>query len=200
MRVFDAFQIKNLALKNRIVMPPMCMYSSNAEGQALDFHRVHYGARAVGGAGLIIQEATAVAPNGRLSNEDLGIWSDEHVPVLASLVSLIHAGGAKAGIQLAHAGRKADSADLFSVAPSSFPFSEDYPIPHELSVTEIGSVVAAFGQAARRAALAGYDTLEIHAAHGYLIHEFLSPLANRRTDSYGGSLPNRLRFLQDVIS
>ncbi len=200
MRMFEPFNIKDLALKNRIVMPPMCMYSSDATGQVLDFHRIHYGTRAVGGAGLIIQEATAVSPEGRLSNEDLGIWNDGQIDGLASLVRLVHAGGAKAGIQLAHAGRKAESDNPESYAPSAFPFSDHYRVPEELTAEGIRRLTDAFSQAARRAAAAGYDALEIHGAHGYLIHEFLSPLSNRRTDGYGGSLDNRARFLREVVA
>lgn len=196
---FESLAIKDLQLKNRIVMPPMCMYSSDASGRAKDFHKVHYGSRAIGGAGLIIQEATAVVRNGRISNEDLGIWEDAQVDDLAEVVRLIHAGGARAAIQLAHAGRKCETDDAFTVAPSSFAFSDDYRIPHELTIDEIETIVASFGLAAERAVRAGYDALEIHGAHGYLIHEFLSPLSNRRTDAFGGSFENRLRFLKAVI-
>lgn len=196
---FESLAVKDLDLKNRIVMPPMCMYSSDASGRAKDFHKVHYGSRAIGGAGLIIQEATAVVRNGRISNEDLGIWEDAQVEDLTEVVRLIHAGGARAAIQLAHAGRKCETDDAITVAPSSFAFSDDYRIPHELTIAEIEAIIASFGLAAERAARAGYDALEIHGAHGYLIHEFLSPLANRRTDAYGGSFENRLRFLRAVI-
>lgn len=198
-QVFEAYKIKNLEMKNRIVMAPMCMYSSDGTGNVLDFHRVHYGTRAVGGTALIIQEATAVTPNGRISSDDLGIWQDEHIEGLSDIVRLIHAGGALAGIQLAHAGRKCEAQGERTVAPSSIEFSPDYPIPHALTTNEIKELVAAFGQAARRARLAGYDTLEIHGAHGYLIHEFLSPLSNHRTDEYGGSPENFLRFLDEVV-
>lgn len=199
MLAFESIMIKNLELKNRIVMPPMCMYSYNDNGQALDFHRVHYGTRAIGGAALIIQEATAVTRQGRISENDLGIWEDNQIDGLASIVQQIHNGGAYAGIQLAHAGRKCKATNEQSVAPSSFHFSDQYPVPHALRPDEINETILAFQNAARRAAVAGYDMLEIHGAHGYLIHEFLSPLSNRRNDEYGGSFDNRLRFLQEVI-
>lgn len=198
-KAFEPFKLKNLALKNRIVMAPMCMYSSDGSGRVQEFHKVHYGSRAIGGSSLIIQEATAVTPNGRISSDDLGIWSDEHVEGLSEVVRLIHAGGAMAGIQLAHAGRKCEAQGERTVAPSRLHFSDDYPVPHELSQAEILDLVEAFGQAAERASRAGYDTLEIHGAHGYLIHQFLSPLSNHRTDEYGGSPVKYLSFLQAVI-
>jgi NADPH2 dehydrogenase len=200
MQIFEPFSIKNLKLRNRIVMPPMCMYSSDNSGQALDFHRTHYASRATGGTGLIIQEATAVVPSGRISENDLGIWSDQQIEGLASVVDLIHISGARAGIQLAHAGRKCEVPDSVTVAPSGFHFSNDYNVPHELEIDEIEEIIEFFRQAAIRAARAGYDVLEIHGAHGYLIHEFLSPLSNRRQDRYGGELKNRTRFLKEVIS
>ncbi len=200
MYAFTPYTVKDLTVKNRIMMAPMCTYSSNFEGEALDFHRVHYGSRAVGGTGLIIQEATAVLPNGRISDRDLGIWDDKQVEGLRSLVQLIHDGGAAAGIQLAHAGRKCGVADTRTVAPSAVTFSSDYPEPHAMAREEIAEAVRAFGRAAARAAQAGYDLLEIHGAHGYLIHEFLSPLSNLRTDEYGGTLENRVRFLQEVVA
>ncbi|NLM78938.1 MAG: NADPH dehydrogenase NamA [Ruminococcaceae bacterium] len=200
LHTYESYQIKNLHLKNRLVMAPMCMYRSDISGQAKDFHRIHYGTRAFGGTGLIIQEATAVTANGRISGRDLGLWEDRQTPGLASIVSQIHEGGAKAGIQLAHAGRKCTVAEEQIVAPSSLACDEESRLPHELSQAEIAEVVLAFSDAARRAAEAGYDVLEIHAAHGYLIHEFLSPLSNQRTDEYGGPLENRLRFLQEIIT
>lgn len=200
MKTFESFKVKNLELKNRIVMAPMCMYSSDDSGMALDFHRVHYGSRAVGGAGLIIQEATAVTPQGRISEQDLGIWEDAQVDGLASIVQHIHSGGSFAGIQLAHAGRKSEVENQQPAAPSALFFNEEYPVPHELTVAEIHEIVNAFGLAGARAAKAGYDVIEIHGAHGYLIHSFLSPLSNQRTDQYGGSFANRLRFLQEVIA
>lgn len=188
-----------MELKNRIVMPPMCMYSSDEDAMVKDFHRIHYGSMALGGAGLIIVEAASIVPNGRLSSRDLGIWSDDHVEGLKSLVDLIHDYGSKAGIQLAHAGRKGASNDEFIVAPSPIRHSEDYKNPRELSKDDIENLIYSYREAARRVNEAGFDALEIHAAHGYLIHQFLSPLTNKRKDEYGGSLENRLRFLKDVI-
>jgi NADPH2 dehydrogenase len=175
------------------------MYSSDHTGAVKEFHKMHYGARAIGGAGLIIQEATAVEPRGRISDRDLGLWSDDHIPGMKALVQIVKGYGARAGIQLAHAGRKSESASDTPVAPSAIAFSEDYRTPREMTVHEIRDVVQAFRDAARRALMAGYDLLEIHAAHGYLIHEFLSPLTNKREDMYGGSLVNRTRFLREVL-
>jgi NADPH2 dehydrogenase len=179
-------------------MSPMCMYSCvNRDGKITDFHRTHYTSRAVGQVGLIIFEASAVVPNGRISYEDLGIWSDDHIAGLKSVVDAIHGYGSKAGIQLAHAGRKAQLDEKID-APSAIAFDE-MRVPHELTTDEIKSLVTSFKHAARRAKEAGFDVVEIHAAHGYLINEFLSPLANFRTDEYGGSERNRYRFLQQVI-
>ncbi len=198
-RTFEPYKLKNLELKNRIVMAPMCMYSSDESGLVKDFHKVHYGTRALGGTALIIMEATAVTTNGRITTNDLGNWSDEHIEGLSEVVRLIHEGGAVAGIQLAHAGRKYETEGQITVAPSSLRFSDDYQVPHELSEAEILELVDAFGNAAERASRAGFDTLEIHGAHGYLIHQFLSPLSNHRTDRFGGSRENRLRFLDMVV-
>ncbi len=197
--LFKPYHLKNLELQNRVVMAPMCMYSTDTSGMVQDFHRIHYGSRAVGGAGLILVEATAVLPLGRISDNDLGLWSDEQVPGHQDLVRLMQDGGAMAGIQLAHAGRKYETEDSRTVAPSSIDFSTDYLVPDALTEDEIRSTVLAFRDAARRASDAGYDTIEIHGAHGYLIHQFLSPLSNHRTDHYGGSFRNRLRFLNEVI-
>ncbi|MCR3954956.1 MAG: NADPH dehydrogenase NamA [Gudongella sp.] len=199
MKTFEKYSIHGLELSNRIVMPPMCMYSSDDTGAVKEFHKMHYGARAIGGVGLIIQEATAVEPRGRISDRDLGLWSDDHIPGVKDLVEIIKGYGARAGIQLAHAGRKSESASDNPVAPSAIPFSEDYRTPRDLTMDEINEVVQSFRDAARRALIAGYDLLEIHAAHGYLIHEFLSPITNRREDMYGGSLVNRTRFLREVL-
>ncbi len=163
-----------------------------------DWHRVHYASRAVGQAGLIILEATAVQPQGRISPQDLGIWSDAHIEGLKSITSLIHQNGAAAGIQLAHAGRKSE-VDGPIQAPSALAFSNDYKTPFEMSQEEIRETVGAFVKASKRAVKAGFDLLELHAAHGYLINEFLSPLSNRRTDEYGGSSENRYRFLREII-
>lgn len=197
-QLFSPYTIKNITLKNRIVMSPMCMYSSSGQqGLVEDWHLVHYPSRAVGGVGLIIVEATAVLPEGRISNRDLGIWSDEHIQGLSELVRLIHLNGAKAAIQIAHAGRKADL-DTESIAPSAIPF-EGMKTPKEASLEDIQRIVDGFREGARRAKEAGFDIVEIHAAHGYLLNEFLSPLANQRTDQYGGNADNRYRLLSEVI-
>ncbi|WP_316830642.1 NADPH dehydrogenase NamA [Pedobacter aquatilis] len=211
-KLFYPFTIKDVTLKNRIVISPMCQYSA-VDGFANDWHLVHLGSRAVGGAALIVQEATAVVPEGRITHADLGIWKDEHVDKLKQIVSFIHDNGAIAGIQLAHAGRKA-SCDLpweggeqitagenswVPVAPSPLPFKDGQKTPHELSIEEIQDVVFAFRAAAKRALAAGYKVVEIHAAHGYLLHEFFSPLSNKRSDIYGGSFENRIRLVIDVV-
>lgn len=199
LKSLTTYDLKGLELKNRIVMPPMCMYSSDGSGFVKDFHRVHYISRAMGQVGLIILEATAVVPNGRISSNDLGIWSDEQVPGLKSIVEGVKAEGSKIAIQLAHAGRKCESDDEFIVAPSAIRFNDAYRMPRELTVDEIKEIVMAFKEAARRANEAGFDSIEIHGAHGYLIHEFLSPLTNKRIDEYGGSLENRTRFLKEIL-
>lgn len=197
--LFTPLTIKNVTLKNRIVMSPMCMYSCfNKDGKLTPWHITHYLSRAVGQVGLIIVEATAVTPNGRISYEDSGIWSDEHIKPLKQLADLVHAQDAKLGIQIAHAGCKAQLANDIIVAPSAIAF-EGYTEPKELSVTEIKELIEAFKLAAKRAKLAGFDVIEIHAAHGYLINEFLSPLSNKRTDEYGGTHENRYRFLREII-
>jgi 2,4-dienoyl-CoA reductase-like NADH-dependent reductase (Old Yellow Enzyme family) len=190
----------------------MCQYSAT-DGFANDWHLVHYGSRAVGGAGLIIQEATAVLPEGRITPGDLGLWSDQHVPPLKKIVSFIEERGSTAGIQLAHAGRKASCAvpaeggkqldeknsGWKTVAPSDIPFLPDDRKPMSLSGEGIRNVADGFKQAARRALEAGFKVVEIHSAHGYLLQEFLSPLSNRRDDEYGGSFENRIRLLKEVV-
>ncbi|MGD7045509.1 NADPH dehydrogenase NamA [Jeotgalibacillus proteolyticus] len=197
--LFSPYTIKNVTLKNRIVMAPMCMYSShNQDGKVENWHKIHYSSRAAGQVGLIMLEASAVTPQGRISNEDLGIWSDDHVEGLKELVSLIKELGSKTAIQIAHAGRKS-MADGDSIAPSSIPFNDQMKTPVEMSIEDIQETVEAFKQGARRAAEAGFDIIEIHAAHGYLINEFLSPLSNHRTDQYGGSKENQYRFLREII-
>ena len=209
--LFWPLKLRNLILPNRIGVSPMCQYSS-VDGFATDWHLVHLGSRAVGGAGLVIAEASAVTPEGRITPADLGIWKDEHIPELARIVGFVHSQGARAGIQLAHAGRKASMAPpsqgerLLSaaeggwtpVAPSAIPFSEKYATPRALDEAGMDAVVDAFRAAAVRALKAGFDLVEIHSAHGYLLHEFLSPLSNHRTDVYGGSLENRARLLLRV--
>lgn len=210
MKLFTPITFRNVELKNRIVMSPMCMYSAE-EGVANDFHFVHYGSRAQGGAGLIIVEATGVEPRGRISNKCLGIWNDEQASALKKIVDFVHQNSeSKIGIQLAHAGRKGSvSAETNrqmsleegweTIAPSPIPFHHSERIPHELSVEEIKALVEDFRKAAKRAVEAGFDVLEIHGAHGYLIHQFLSPLSNTRTDEYGGSFENRARFLMEIV-
>ncbi|MCC6185705.1 MAG: NADPH dehydrogenase NamA [Chitinophagaceae bacterium] len=212
-KLFSSFKIKEVTLANRIVVSPMCQYSC-IDGFANNWHLVHLGTRAVGGAGLIIQEATAVLPEGRISYADMGIWKDEHIEKLSEINKFIHENGAVAGIQLAHAGRKASAETAWNggrqiqdgehswptVAPSAIPFHEKDKMPIELSKTDILTIIAAFKDAARRSLLAGFKVLEIHAAHGYLIHEFYSPLSNKRSDEYGGSFENRIRFLLEIIT
>ena len=179
-------------------MPPMCMYMAN-DGVAGDWHYVHYVSRAMGGAGLIIFEATAVSPEGRISLHDLGIWEDEQIPGLKRIVDAIHFAGGKAGIQLAHAGRKADLEGFTPLSSTNIPFSDEYDVPRALDRKEIDGIVEAFGLAAERVMKAGFDFIEIHGAHGYLINQFLSPLVNNRMDIYGGSPENRSRFLKEII-
>jgi 2,4-dienoyl-CoA reductase-like NADH-dependent reductase (Old Yellow Enzyme family) len=212
--LFTPLQIRGVTIRNRIAVSPMCQYSS-AEGLANDWHLVHLGSRAIGGAGLVFVEATAVTRDGRISPGDMGIWDDTHIEPLGRIARFVQSAGAIPGIQLAHAGRKASTATPFegggslktagsgaweTVAPSAVPFAEEDPVPHSLSADEIQIVIASFEAAARRAISAGFRTIEIHAAHGYLLHEFLSPLSNRRTDAYGGKLENRLRLPVEVAS
>lgn len=197
--LFTPFSLKELLLKNRIVMPPMCMYRAGNDGIVTEWHMLHYGTRAVGQVGLIIVEATGIEPRGRISNRDLGIWEDGHISGLKKLVEIVHAQGAKVAIQLAHAGRKSEVQDTIPVAPSALAFNEEYKMPAELSTEEIQEVIAKFSAAARRAVQAGFDAIEIHGAHGYLINQFLSPLTNLRKDEYGGSPENRVRFLDEVL-
>ena len=209
--LFTPLQLQHLTLKNRLVVAAMCQYSS-IDGFASDWHLVHLGTRAVGGASLVMTEATAVSPEGRISPEDLGIWKDEHITKLRQITDFIHTQGALAGIQLAHAGRKASTMVPWkgrtqltpstggwnTVAPSALPFNSSDESPMELTRSQIERLVEAFGEGARRAIEAGFDVIEIHGAHGYLIHQFLSPLSNHRTDEYGGSFENRIRFLKEV--
>ena len=209
--LYSPFQLKGLTLPNRIVVSPMCQYRSK-DGMANDWHLVHLGSRAVGGAGLIFTEAAAVSPEGRISPDDLGIWKDEHIEPLKRVTTFIREQGAKSGIQLAHAGRKASTAPPWegryqvdatdrgwqTVAPSPIPFNEDDIVPAALTIDEIQQVVKSFAEAAKRSLEAGFDTIEIHGAHGYLINQFISPLTNKRTDEYGGSFENRVRLLMEV--
>lgn len=202
--LFTPLTLRNLTLRNRIVMAPMCMYSAAEDGRATDWHLAHYLARAVGGVGLLLTEATAVEPRGRISVNDLGLWDDSQVEPLTRIVRLVQAEGATIGVQLAHAGRKAFSpargeGPQALVGPSPVPFDEGWRMPAELSAADIDGIVAAWQAAAQRALAAGLDLIEIHGAHGYLAHQFLSPLSNRRTDQYGGPLANRMRFLLRVV-
>ncbi|MCY8518187.1 NADPH dehydrogenase NamA [Bacillus atrophaeus] len=198
-KLFTPWSIKDVTIKNRIVMSPMCMYSShNKDGKLQPFHMAHYVTRAIGQVGLIIVEATAVTPQGRISHQDLGIWSDDHIEELSKLTEQVKAQGSKIGIQLAHAGRKAElEGDIY--APSAIAFDEHSNTPVEMTEEKIKETIQEFKQAAVRAKEAGFDIIELHAAHGYLIHEFLSPLSNHRTDEYGGSPENRYRFLRETI-
>jgi len=213
--LFEPLTIRAVTLRNRIAVSPMCQYSCD-DGIANDWHFVHLGSRAVGGAAIVFCEATAVAPEARISPEDLGIWSDHHAEALARIVHFIHQQGSLAGIQLAHAGRKASTYRTWSpkqgaippseggwanvLAPSAIKFQENYPQPREIARDGIHAVTEAFAAAARRAREAAFDIVEIHAAHGYLIHEFLSPFSNHRSDEYGGSFENRTRLAREVAS
>ncbi len=211
-KLFEPLQIKSIRFRNRIVVSPMCEYSS-VDGFANDWHLVHLGSRAVGGAALIITEATAVSPEGRISPDDLGIWKDDHIEMLQRITRFIEQQGGIAGIQLAHAGRKAshhspqkggktlqpEEGAWQTLAPSPLPFRPEEPIPAQLDKAGIDQVIADFKSAALRALQAGFKVVEIHGAHGYLVHSFYSPLSNRRTDEYGGSFENRIRFLLEVI-
>lgn len=197
-KLFEPYQLQSISLKNRVVMAPMCMYSAEDDGLVTPFHQVHYATRAAGQVGLIILEATGVVPEGRISNKDLGIWDDAHIDGLRQLVEGMKAYGAKTGIQLGHAGRKATvEGEIY--APSAIAFSSDYQTPTAMSEENIQHVIEAFKLAAIRAAKAGFDVLEIHGAHGYLISEFLSPATNKREDQYGGSQENRYRILRQII-
>lgn len=198
--LFSKWSIGSLELKNRIVMPPMVMYKS-IDGEANDFHFTHYGTRAIGGVGLIIVEATAVESRGRITDNDLGIWDDRHIGGHVRINELCHKFGAKTALQLAHAGRKSIVTDGEPIAPSSIPFANDniFKIPREMTWDDIQTVRQSFVKAAVRAKEAGYDAIEVHAAHGYLIYEFLSPLTNKRTDEYGGSFDGRCMVLIEII-
>lgn len=196
---FEPFTIRNMTVKNRIVMAPMCMYTADDDGRLSRFHFVHYATRAVGGVGLILVEATAVERKGRISSRDLGLWEDGQVDKLRELTDEIRKYDTAIGVQLAHAGRKCEAEGESIVAPTALSFSENMPVPEEMSPEDIRAVAGAFGDAAGRARLAGFDMVEIHGAHGYLINQFLSPLTNKRSDEYGGSLENRARFLMEVV-
>ncbi len=202
--LFSPFVLRGVTLRNRIAMSPMCMYSAAEDGVATDFHLAHLAARATGGVGLIITEATAVEARGRISTNDLGLWDDAQIEPLARIVRLCKAQGAVLCSQLAHAGRKAwtptkGAGPSPAVAPSAIPFDADWTAPHELAPVELDGIVAAYRAAALRALRAGFEAIEVHAAHGYFLHEFLSRISNHRADQYGGSLENRARMLLRVV-
>jgi len=210
--LFTPLVLRSLQLKNRIGVSPMCQYSCT-DGMPEMWHAVHLGSRAVGGAGLVMVEASAVSPQGRISPSDMGIWSEAHAAAFAPITQFIRSQGAAAGIQLAHAGRKGstqvpwigrravtiEDGGWQPLAPSALPFNAEYPLPREMSDQDIAAVVADFGAAAKRCVNAGFDAIEIHAGHGYLLHEFLSPLSNQRSDRYGGSLERRAAVLLAVV-
>lgn len=206
-KLFEPLKLREIELRNRLWVSPMCQYSSR-DGMPNDWHLVHLGSRAVGGAGLVVMEATAVSPEGRISPSDAGIWSDAHAESYQRITKFIKEQGAVAGIQIAHAGRKASTSEPWHggkivdegyggwepVAPSAIAFADDFPPPREMTKEDIERVTEDFVAAARRSIEAGFEMIEIHAAHGYLFHEFLSPLSNKRADEFGGSLENRMRF------
>lgn len=198
-KLFEPYTLRNLTLKNRIVMAPMCQYSARDDGMATDWHLVHYTTRAVGGAGLILLEATAVESRGRISGNDLGIWHDDQVEGLHMIVETVKQYGAMIGIQLGHAGRKCEAAQETIIAPSALPFDEKSRKPLEMNQEDIDTVVQSFRSGAKRAVEAGFQMIEIHGAHGYLTNQFLSPLTNHRQDEYGGSPENRVRFLREIL-
>ncbi|AKS34305.1 NADH:flavin oxidoreductase/NADH oxidase [Mycolicibacterium goodii] len=213
--LFTPLKLRGVTSRNRIWLAPMCQYAvSERDGVPTDWHLVQLGARAVGGFGLVMSEATAVSPEGRISPQDTGLWDDRQVEPWARIVDFVRDQGALAGVQLAHAGRKAgsstgspwfDPADPSptaawpTIAPSAIAWN-GFPAPRAMSISDIGAVIAAFAAATHRADAAGFDVVELHGAHGYLLHEFLSPLSNTRVDSYGGSLPNRARLMLEVVS
>lgn len=198
-KLFTPFSIKGVTLKNRVGMSPMCTYSAYEEdGKVTSWHKVHYGARALGQVALVMLEATAVSPQGRISPQDLGIWSDEQIPGLSELVDVIHANGSIAGIQIGHAGRKADLKEPI-IAPSPIPFNDNFQVPLEMTIEQIEETILRFKDGVLRAKKAGFDIIELHGAHGYLISEFLSPITNKRNDEYGGSKENRFLFLEKIV-
>jgi 2,4-dienoyl-CoA reductase-like NADH-dependent reductase (Old Yellow Enzyme family) len=212
--LFSPVQLAGVTFPNRVFVSPMCQYSSE-DGFSNDWHLVHLGSRAVGGAGLVMTEAAAVLAEGRITPQDLGLWKDEHIPGLKRIVEFLHGQGARAGVQLAHAGRKASMARPWApeqrsltpseggwknvMAPSAIPFAESYAQPSALDLAGIQTITRAFTRATERALETGFDLVELHAAHGYLLHEFLSPLSNRRSDQYGGSFENRIRLVVEVV-
>lgn len=208
--LFSTLQLRDLTLSNRVIVSPMCEYSSD-DGFANDWHLVHLCSRAVGGAALVFTEAAAVTPDGRISPQDLGIWKDAQIDTLSRITRFIRAQKRASGMQLAHAGRKGsthrpwagtgavDADGWVPVGPTTEPFAPGFPTPRALEPSEIAAITTSFADAARRALAAGFDVIEVHAAHGYLLHEFLSPLSNTRTDEYGGSFDRRIRFCLEVV-
>lgn len=211
-KLFEPLMLRKVEFRNRLWVSPMCQYSCD-NGKSTDWHLVHLGSRAVGGAGLVFCEATAVSPEGRISPRDLGVWSEAHAAAFQPITRFIKSQGAIAGIQLAHAGRKASTAPPWQggkkvaaenggwqpVAPSALPFADAYPEPRQMTNNDIEKAIDDFRAAAQRSVEAGFEVIEVHAAHGYLCHQFLSPLSNNRTDEFGGSLQNRLRFPLQVV-
>lgn len=198
--LFSPGQIGPLTLKNRVVMPPMCMFAADETGTPNEFHYVHYINRAMHHVGLVIVEATGVAPEGRITDADLGIWEDAFIPSFQRMVDECHCYGAKVLLQIAHAGRKCEVPGVTPLAPSAVKLDDRYPVPHAMTLAEIQALIGQMQAAARRADQAGFDGVEIHAAHGYLLNQFLSPITNQRTDAYGGSLENRARLLREVVA
>ncbi len=196
--LFDVLEMDGLLLKNRIIVSPMCQYMAGEDAVTTKWHTVHYGSFALGGPALMMQEATAVEARGRITVHDLGLYDDRHVEPLAQMVEFVHSLGVKMGVQLAHAGRKAVVPEAI-LAPSAIAFSDRYPTPTAMTEADMATVLNAYEAAAKRAVAAGYDVVEVHAAHGYLLHEFLSPLSNVRTDEYGGSLEGRARLVFAVV-
>jgi 2,4-dienoyl-CoA reductase-like NADH-dependent reductase (Old Yellow Enzyme family) len=213
-RLFSPIQLAGITFPNRVFVSPMCQYASE-DGFSNDWHLVHLGSRAVGGAGMVMTEAAAVLAEGRITAQDLGLWKDEHIAGLKRIVEFLHRQGARAGVQLAHAGRKASMTRPWApeqrslstseggwknvMAPSALRFAENYSQPMALDLAGIQTITRAFTRATERALEAGFDLVELHAAHGYLLHEFLSPLSNQRTDQYGGSFENRIRLVVEVV-
>lgn len=211
-QLFRPLKMRDVTFKNRIFVSPMCQYSSNG-GSPTDWHLVHLGSRAVGGAALVIVEATAISPEGRISQDDSGIWADKHIAGFRRITQFVESQGSLPGIQLAHAGRKASTQAPWlgggsllpedggwqTIAPSPIPFDNGYPTPKEMSLSRMETIITRFGEAAERSLEAGFKVLEIHMAHGYLLHEFLSPLSNQRNDKYGGNFDNRVRFPLEVV-
>jgi 2,4-dienoyl-CoA reductase-like NADH-dependent reductase (Old Yellow Enzyme family) len=209
-KLMSEFKIRETTFRNRLWVSPMCQYSS-VDGMPNDWHLVHLGSRAVGGAGAVFVEATAVSPEGRISPSDMGIWSDDHRDAFSRITKFLKDNGAVPGIQIAHAGRKASTAEPWNggklvdegwetVAPSAIAFADDFPMPREMTALDLDKVMNDFVDAAQRAVQAGFEVIELHAAHGYLLHEFLSPLSNHRTDEYGGELEARMRFPLEIAS